>query len=85
MRTTRMDIEGRRGHYATITRRDGGDHIEVQILTPELPDGKLHSVVADSRDDVMSMAECLIFHLGGCRGTNSMIHDYYRQLERFMD
>jgi hypothetical protein len=85
MRTTRMDIEGRTGHYATITRRSGSDYIEVQILTPELPDGKMHSVDADSREDAMSMAECLIFHLEGCRGTNSMIHDYYRELERFMD
>jgi len=31
------------------------------------------------------MAECLQETLDGCVGTNSMIHDYYRELERFAD
>jgi hypothetical protein len=31
------------------------------------------------------MAECLQFHLDGCRGTNSDINDYYAELRRFAD
>ena len=31
------------------------------------------------------MAECMQIALDGQRGTNSMIHDYYRALQRFAD
>jgi len=87
MRTTRIDLEGDagKGHYATITRRAGSEHIAVTILTPSQPDGRIHHVQADSEDDVWSMAECLQQQLDGVRGTNSMIHDYLRELQRFAD
>jgi len=85
MRTTRIDLEGSPGNYATIIRRTGSDHIEVTILTPRLPDGRVHHVQADCRDDLWSMAECLQYQLEGVRGTNSMIHDYFRELQRFAD
>lgn len=85
MRTTRIDLEGQTGHHAIITRKGGSDLIEVIILTPDQPDGRTHQVQADSDDDVWSMAECLQYRLDGCRGTNSMIHDYYRELQRFAD
>ena len=55
------------------------------ILSPESPDGRKHYVNADCEDDIFSMAECLQFHLDGVRGTNSMIHDVYRELQRFAD
>lgn len=85
MRITRMDLEGSPGHYATIARRAGSDHIEVTILTPDQPDGRVHHVQADCDEDLWSMAECLQYHLDGHRGTNSMIHDYLRELQRFAD
>ncbi|HEX7010765.1 MAG TPA: hypothetical protein VF184_12350 [Phycisphaeraceae bacterium] len=85
MRITRMDLEGTPGHYATITRRTGSDQIEVTILTPDQPEGRVHHVQADCEEDLWSMAECLQHHLDGHRGTNSMIHDYLRELQRFAD
>jgi len=87
MRTTRIDLEGDagNGHYATITRPSGSEHIVVTILTPAQPEGRVHHVQADSEDDVWSMAECLQQQLDGVRGTNSMIHDYLRELQRFAD
>lgn len=85
MRTTRIDLEGKTGHYATITRPVGSDTILVVILTPDLPEGREHHVQADCEEDVWSMAECLQHQLDGVRGTNSMIHDYYRELQRFAD
>jgi len=87
MRTTRIDLQGDAGsgHYATITRPSGGEHIEVTILTPAQPNGRVHHVQADSEDDLWSMAECLQLQLDGVRGTNSMIHDYLRELQRFAD
>ena len=85
MRITRIDFEGRPGHYAMAVRRRGDDWIEVTILTPENPDGRTHHVMADCQEDIFSMAECLQRELDGHRGTNSMIHDYYRELLRLSD
>jgi hypothetical protein len=85
MRITRIDIEGKPGHYATITHKTGSDQIEVTILTPDMPDGRVHRVQADCEADVWSMAECLQHHLDAARGTNSMIQDYFRELQRFAD
>jgi len=85
MRITRIDFEGQLGYYATAVRRRGNDLIEVTILTPESPDGRQHHVQADCEEDIFSMAECLQHHLDGHRGTNSMIHDYYRELLKLSD
>lgn len=85
MKVTRIDLEGRPGRYATISRKAGSDVIEVTILVPEIPNGRTHHVKADCREDVFSMAECLIVQLEKTKGTNSMVHDYFRELERFMD
>ncbi len=85
MRITRIDFEGRAGNYATAVRKRDSRHIEVTILTPDLPDGRDHTVQADCEEDILSMAECLQEHLDGHRGTNSMIHDYYRELLKLSD
>jgi len=70
-------------YFATIHRVPGNDYITVIIIGPDSE--REHLVEADNSDDVYSMAECLQYHLGGCKGTNSMIHDYYRILENFTD
>jgi hypothetical protein len=31
------------------------------------------------------MAECIQFHLDGCRGTHSMIYDFFRYIIFFAD
>jgi len=71
--------------FARISRRDTADnsYIDVTILTPG--GERKHSVHADCDEDIWSMAECLQRHLDGHVGTNSMIHDYYRELQRFAD
>jgi len=81
-RTTR-DGEGLPGAFARISRKTGAEHIEVTVLTPG--GEHTHQVDPGSHDDLWSMAECLQETLDGCVGTNSMIHDYYRELERFAD
>jgi len=80
-----MDIEGGAGRYATITRKIGSDQIEVTILTPDTPDGRVHRVNARDEKNVWSLAERLQRQLDGVRGTNSMIGDYHRELCRFAD
>ncbi len=85
MRITRIDFEGQPGNYATAVRKRDCDQIEVTILTPDKPNGREHHVQADCEEDIVSMAECLQQHLDGHRGTNSMIHDYYRELLKLSD
>ena len=85
MRITRIDFEGEEDNYATAVRKRDSQHIKVTIITPGMPDGREHHVQADSEEDFFSMAECLQFELDGCRGTNSMIHDYYRELLKLGD
>mgnify|MGYP006311622207 CR=1 FL=1 len=85
MRTTRIDLEGQDGHYAIIQRKRGSEYITATILTPAMPNGREHHVLADCEDDLFSMAECMQETLDGCRGTNSMVHDYFREIQRFAD
>jgi len=86
MRTTRIDIEGSQGRYATITRRTGSRWIEVTILTPDQPDGKdLRIFAGADQSDLWSHARNLQHALDGVIGTNGDIDGYYRQLQRFAD
>ena len=85
MRITRIDFEGRPGNYATAVRKQSSDHVEVTILAPDTPNGQQHHILADCQEDLFSMAECLQERLEGHRGTNSDIHDYYRELMRLGD
>jgi len=86
VRITRIDFEGEKaGNYATATRKRDSQYIEVTILTPGTPDGREHYVQADCEEDILSMAECLQFELDNRQGTNSTIHDYYRELLKLGD
>ncbi len=84
MRFTRIDVEGEKpGHYATMTRKQGSDLIEVEILTPGYV--RTHQVVAASEDDQLSMAECLQDVLDGYPGTRGDIQPYLRAVQMLGD
>ena len=89
MKIIEMKLAGRSNkgdvpeYFATIHRVPGNDYLTVTIIGPDSE--KEHVVEVDSPEDVYSVAECLQYHLDGCKGTNSMIHDYYRILENFTD
>ncbi len=70
--------------FATIHRPLGDTYVNVTIRWADGSE-KIHSVQATDSDDIWSMAECLQENLDGCKGTNSMIHDYYRILQDFAD
>ena len=70
--------------FATIHRVPGSDTMTVTISQPD-GSNREHVVEVDNPEDVFSMADCLQYHLDGCKGTNSMVHDYYRILENFTD
>ena len=88
MRITRIDFEGKPGHHAVAQRmagRDGRHIVAVSILTPEEPNGRDMTAAGDDEQAVWSLAVHLQRRLDGHEGTNSMIHDYYRELQRFAD
>ena len=89
MRITRIEIEGRRGRYATITRQCGNPNIEVTVLVPERPDGMKMNVAArgDEAGEKVRRAFAGYLHrqLEEYEGTNCDIEVYTRELERFAD
>ena len=86
MQITRVDIEGRRGRFATIARKAGSEYIEVTILTPQQPDGEKRLVHAKADDEeLLAEARKLQTVLDGRLGTNGDIDSYYRELQRFAD
>ena len=83
---TRIHLTNRAGdRFATVTRLPGSPMITIEVLTQDIPNGRIHHVQPDCEEDIWSMAECLQETLDGVRGTNSMIHDYFRELQRFAD
>jgi hypothetical protein len=89
MRVTRIEIEGRQGCYATISRRRGSPDIEVTVLTPKRPDGIPMQVAArgDAAGEKVRRAFAGSLHrmLEGHYGTHGDIEEYYRGIERFTD
>ena len=89
MRITRIEIEGRRGRFATITRQRGNPNIEVTVLVPERPEGMKMDVAArgDETGEKVRRAFAGYLHrqLEEFEGTNSDIEIYCRELERFAD
>jgi len=83
MRITRIDIEGKDGRYARISRSRNSPWIEVEILTPD--NEFAMGVAANGEDEQWTAAVNLQNELDACKGTNSMIHDYYNEIRRFAD
>jgi hypothetical protein len=77
MRITRIDVEGEAGRFANMTRKRGSEYIEVEVLVPERPNGRVHQVEASCEEDLASMADCLQQEL---RGGNRA--DYHQALSR---
>ena len=85
MRTTRIDIEGRPGHYATVSRKQGARNIDITMLTPDQPDGV--TIHADARDagSVRYAAAWVQKRLDGHEGTAGDVADYLRVVQAFAD
>ncbi len=69
--------------FARISRQPGDGYITVNLLTSS--GEREHRVDASDADDQFSMAEILQHALDGYEGSNSEVHDYYRELQRFAD
>ena len=87
MRTTRIELEGSAGHVA-IERKPGDDTIRIESIIRDPKRGQqawktweLPARISD--EDLFKVATEVQQRTDGCTGTNSMIHDYYREMQRF--
>ena len=65
MQITRIDIEGRQGHYATVQVKKP-DGILVEILTPDNPDGKTRWLATPCKNGmVITMSMMMAEELDG--------------------
>jgi len=69
--------------FARISRPNGRDYIQVEILAPG-GEGS-HHIQADCEADICSMARRLQRTLDGYDGSNSEIEEYLRVLQHFAD
>ncbi|HBG28600.1 MAG: hypothetical protein A2Y10_08640 [Planctomycetes bacterium GWF2_41_51] len=83
MKVKTITLEGDTGYIATISREDKS--IVCHIADKNGTSVNIHLVSPDDRDDQYSMSQCIQYQLDGCRGTNSMIHSYFRFIELFAD
>jgi len=91
MRTKRIELEGSAGHVA-IERPRGSTTIRIDSIlrapVPGTSEQAWKTWELDARigeDELFKVAEEVQRRCDGMRGTNSMIHDYYRELQRFAD
>ncbi|MEN6386015.1 MAG: hypothetical protein ABFD79_12580 [Phycisphaerales bacterium] len=88
MKVKTITLEGETGFKAIISREvpsQGPECIFSEIIDNNGDRIAIHHVMPDDKDDQFSLAECIQFQLDGCRGTNSMIHDYMDYIKLFAD
>ena len=89
MRTKRIELEGDAGHVAIERERGSGTiRIDSIVRNPAKSEQawKTWEIPARTSDeDLFKIAEAVQRRCDGCPGTNSMIHDYYREMQRFQD
>lgn len=89
MLITRIEFEGAAGHL-TIEKAPGGPTIRIDSVLRN-PDRhqqvwktwELPAAVGD--EDLFKVAVEVQQRTDGCNGTNSMVHDYFRDMQRFQD
>ena len=90
MRTKRIELEGSAGHVA-IERPRGSTTIRIDSIIANPQKGeqawKTWEIEAKDTDDteLFWIATEVQRRCDGVVGTNSMVHDYYRELQRFAD
>jgi len=89
MRTQRIELEGSAGHVA-IERTRNSPTIRIDSIIRDPQPGEqawrtweLPAAVND--DALFEVAIEVQQRCDGCTGTNSMIHDYFQEMQRFQD
>ena len=88
MQTRRIELEGSAGHVA-IERQRGSATIRIDSILREPKKEQAWMTweipARTSDDELFKIAETVQRRCDGMRGTNSMIHDYFRDMQRFQD
>ena len=90
MRTRRIELDGSAGHVA-IERQPGSTTIRIDSIIRDPKPGeqawKTWEIEARDTDDteLFWIATEVQRRCDGVVGTNSMVHDYYREMQRFAD
>jgi len=88
MRTTRIELEGSAGHVS-IERKPGSTTIRIDSILREPKKEQVWKTwelpARISDDELFKVAEEVQHRCDGVRGTNSMIHDLFREMQRFQD
>ncbi len=88
MRTTRIELEGSAGRV-TIERTPGSATIRIDSMIREPKNEqawKTWEIEARIDDEALfKIAEEIQRRCDGKTGSNSMVHDYYREMQRFQD
>ena len=89
MRTQRIELDGDAGHVA-IEREPGSTTIRIDSIVRDPKPGvqawKVWKLPAGINEgELFGVAACIQERTDGHPGTNSMIQDYYRELQRFAD
>ena len=85
MRITEVHLAGTNNVFAVARRKQGSANIEVEIIAPPPHATRKHTVAADDRDDLWSMAECIHHAFEGGRGCVGDITPFFQPLELMSD
>ena len=89
MRTKRIELEGSAGHVAIERQRNSRTvRVDSIIRDPKRGQQAWKSWELDAginEEELFKVAIEVQLRADGCTGTNSMIHDYYREMQRFVD
>ena len=87
MRTKRIELEGSHGHVAIERTRDSAT-IRIDSILTNPRDGdqawktwEVEALISD--EELFAIATEVQRRCDGVAGSNSMIHDYYREMQRF--
>ena len=88
MRTKRIELEGSAGHVA-IERQRGSTTIRIDSIVREPKKEQAWMTweipAHTSDDELFKIAEIVQRRCDGVVGSNSMIHDYFREMQRFQN
>jgi hypothetical protein len=74
MRITTIEMEGRDGHYAIVSRKRDSETIEVEILLPDYH--ATHTVAANDKGEIDTIARVIQHKLEGSNTNETQLEDY---------
>lgn len=80
MRITRIEMEGRDGHYAIASRKRNSENIEIEILLPDYHE--TFTLAASDEKMFLEMGRRIYKHLEAPSNNNLLPYEYAMELQR---